>query len=391
MKRSDMPAPDRPDAVQQLLRRILAGEQPAWPAESLAGQEDLFLQLSAFHGLRVLVYQQLRPTKAWQGWPAGVRQALQETAENCQVLTLRREYEAARVLAALTDAGIPALLLKGAAISHTHYPQPFWRERGDTDIWIPPSQREAACTVLQHLGWVPVHEPRDPVSYQMDFLFRDGLDIVHSIDLHWRISNMQLFAWTLDFDRLYRDGIEIKGKHGSARGLAPGHALLHACIHRLSRPQAPLRQLPQPSAVCERLIGLQDIRLLATAMDTAEWRRLADCCRRHQLCGVVLAGLAAANALATVEPPRESAEELHQGARQAEPARAYIRGGVQRYLADWRHLPSAMLRLRWLYLQALPASQHLRLKYDDAAAPAWRLYLRWWGDAMRRLPGRRPG
>lgn len=58
-----------------------------------------------------------------------------------------------QVSAALADAQIPALWLKGIALAHTVYPQPVLRPMGDLDVLVPYVQREHALRVVEGLGY----------------------------------------------------------------------------------------------------------------------------------------------------------------------------------------------------------------------------------------------
>ncbi len=65
-----------------------------------------------------------------------------------------RAAELREVLAALAGAGLPVLLLKGAALAYTLYPEPHLRERCDTDLLLPSrDEAERAWRVLQTLGY----------------------------------------------------------------------------------------------------------------------------------------------------------------------------------------------------------------------------------------------
>ena len=65
-----------------------------------------------------------------------------------------RAAELRAVLEALARQGLPVLLLKGAALAYTLYPEPHLRNRCDADLLLP-SRDEAECAgrVLQTLGY----------------------------------------------------------------------------------------------------------------------------------------------------------------------------------------------------------------------------------------------
>ena len=69
-------------------------------------------------------------------------------------LDMLRERELIAVLAAFAGAGIGTLLLKGAALAYSHYPEPALRTRCDADVLIRPADRDAAMRICsKRLGY----------------------------------------------------------------------------------------------------------------------------------------------------------------------------------------------------------------------------------------------
>ncbi len=56
-----------------------------------------------------------------------------------------RERELVAVLAALAEAGVETLLLKGTPLAYTHYPEPALRTRCDTDVLIAAATATRRC------------------------------------------------------------------------------------------------------------------------------------------------------------------------------------------------------------------------------------------------------
>jgi hypothetical protein len=57
------------------------------------------------------------------------------------------------VLAALTEAGLLTILLKGAALAYTLYPDPALRPMSDLDLLIHPQDLKQAVQVIQSMGY----------------------------------------------------------------------------------------------------------------------------------------------------------------------------------------------------------------------------------------------
>ena len=143
---------------EQLICRILRGEASPWPADGGAPFEQRFLEAWRAQGLGPLVHHCLPITAFWNDWPAACASRLIREARMQAAADMLRERELVAVLAALADAGVATLLLKGAALAYSHYPEPALRTRCDTDVlvatgpprhgnaragaaWLPPAQR----------------------------------------------------------------------------------------------------------------------------------------------------------------------------------------------------------------------------------------------------------
>ena len=65
---------------------------------------------------------------------------------------LLRERQLDQVLEALDGAGVPVVLLKGAALSLSVYPDPALRTMGDLDLWVPRDRLDTARAALNAIG-----------------------------------------------------------------------------------------------------------------------------------------------------------------------------------------------------------------------------------------------
>ena len=78
-------------------------------------------------------------------------EALRTARRLTAVDNLRLRHELTRITAALTEAGIPALALKGIVLAYTAYKDPSLRPMMDLDLLVPPRERENAIGVLRKL------------------------------------------------------------------------------------------------------------------------------------------------------------------------------------------------------------------------------------------------
>ena len=87
--------------------------------------------------------------------PAPVRSALERAYLASSARSLFISDAQRRVVGALLAAEVPALLLKGAALVETVYPDPAQREMLDLDILVAPEQIARASLALAPLGYRP--------------------------------------------------------------------------------------------------------------------------------------------------------------------------------------------------------------------------------------------
>jgi Uncharacterised nucleotidyltransferase len=186
--------------------------------------------------------------------------ALTAELRDAAVVETLRARELREVLGRLADSGVHAVLLKGAALAYTHYRQPELRPRSDTDLMIPASARAETARVLAGLGYERPTEIDGEVAIgQSHFLRTDGYGLEHSLDVHWRVSNVRAFADVLTYEELARDAGAVPPLGLDAFCASAVHALIVACVHRVAH-----------HGDAPNLLWLYDVHLIARAMTPAE-------------------------------------------------------------------------------------------------------------------------
>lgn len=133
-----------------------------------------------------------------------------------------------RVGAALGDleaAGVPTMVLKGAALSVLHYRDPGARPMEDADVLVPMERAAEAIAVLRESGWSP--QSRQPerligVRHAEPLEDEEGL----SIDLHWTALSQP----SRD-EALWAASVPAQVGGAPTRALRPADQLLHVCLH----------------------------------------------------------------------------------------------------------------------------------------------------------------
>ena len=375
--------PSRPRATPEpaaILRPALAAwlvghAQPA-PGEVVdAAGAEAVLAAIAKEGIISAVEARLHdPAHAT---PMPLLQPLTVHALACRARGMRRSAEVARIQQVLDAAGIPALWLKGAALAHWLYPQPFLRDVADVDLLVRDhaTALRVAALLLPHGYTLPnPHIAGDLVVHELLAVSeRARLEL----DLHWDLSNAALFAHRLEWDELQADAMALPALAAGARGLGPVHALLHACMHRAANALVGQQ---------DRLRWLYDIHLLATGFDADDWARTLAAAGRAGLADVVCAGLRASQAAFATALPAQVMARLDGQAR-----REPVRSGR---LGSWTYVQTATLRvlprgqrLRWLRQLLVPDLAHLQVRYGADGAGHLRLFGRRLLDGFARWRG----
>jgi hypothetical protein len=141
-----------------------------------------------------------------------------------------------RALTALAAAGVPVIVLKGAALAVTIYPSLADRRMSDADILVQPGQRDRARAALEGAGYRFLPEPPQrfgpfDTEFTGEMKFRWGEH--NAIDLHWELTAQDWLRRlaALDMAALWRDARPFAIVHAQALQLSPYDTLLHLCLH----------------------------------------------------------------------------------------------------------------------------------------------------------------
>lgn len=355
-------------ATMPAICALLRGESPAPPAPADDERIAAFLREARYHGVTPLLDARFNAMPG-SAWPEPIKRACRDDARAYAIQEFAGSVELVRVLDALQQAGIRPLLLKGAALAYSHYANPAFRPRGDTDVLIPEPQVGPTASVLERLGYARTSGVTGAlISYQADWSRRDGVAISHHLDVHWRINNSQILAKMLNYDELDARATALPALGPHARALVPVHALLLACIHRAGHASAPYFADGQAYLGGNRLIWLYDIHLLITRMSDAELAEFVALATSRHARAICLDALQACiERFATPVAPSVLAGLAHSGRR--EPAALYLRSGLARQMVgDFVALGGVTQRARWLKELAFPPAEYMRRHYPDSAA-----------------------
>ncbi|MCO5054633.1 nucleotidyltransferase family protein [Thermomonas sp.] len=297
------------------------------------------------------------------------REAMQE---------MQRGLIAREAIAALAEGDVRVLVLKGTALAHWLYPQPWQRLGCDVDLLVPElAAAETAVDCLQARDFMLQTSVRPAQTAGFEAALEKRGRRGFAVDLHWRIANRAQLAKALTFDELWAASIPLPDLHPAARGLGPLHALLHALLHRVTN---------FPTGEHDRLIWLFDIHLLARSLDAAQWQTLLALCARRAIATPCLDGLEASRLAFATAIPDAALQSLRAAAAQEH---WQLGSTLDQAAMDRAHLAALPWRgkLGWLRRKLFPSPEFMRYRYSisGTSAALVRAYLTRWVTGVVRL------
>ncbi len=206
------------------------------------------LRLAAWHRVSALLFLHFRSRKLAGQLPRKSFRKLQFVYLKNQVRYRSLQENLRKVLAALDSEGLPTIVLKGAALAETVYPDAALRPMADIDILIEEHNLDRADDVIRSLGyssgysrWIQ-QRARESHRHYPGLSSPDGSTLV---EIHRHIVRK---TSTLQFDI---PGFWSRARFGTIHGteallLAPEDLLIHLCLNFF---QDSLRLYPSHAAL----------------------------------------------------------------------------------------------------------------------------------------------
>lgn len=294
-------------------------------------------------------------------WKSAPGEVLQHEVRRQLALATVREPELRRILTALSEADVDALLVKGAHLAYAFYAQPALRPRHDTDLLIRPGHVRRAHRTLEALGYR--HQPAitgEAVQGQAIFEHESLPGAV--LDVHARLAAPIVAAELFDFEDLWRRAVAIPILGPNARGPHLHDAIAIAAVHLLAHH-------PNERA----LLWLYDLHVLTSVLEPHEVNAVVSGARLRRMTSVLAAALAKANA--RFPTPAAAAILMALERDGSEPSAALL--GAQdapgRALLDVRALRTWRARRDYVGGHLFPPADYMRRRY----APGSRAPLAW--------------
>ncbi|MCC7292384.1 MAG: nucleotidyltransferase family protein [Phycisphaerales bacterium] len=178
--------------------------------------------------------------------PDSARDILLAHREHLRAANTEKLWRLRGVLEALRGAGVPCLLLKGAALNAALYQRLDLRGMSDVDLLIRAGDVERALTALEGIGARPEREPlhRDLFPrfyYEQPFVTADRPAL--RLDVHVRPFRPVRYQATVPREAMWLAPRRIEC--GGVSALTPGleETLIHLCVHAAGHGLEQLRWL----------------------------------------------------------------------------------------------------------------------------------------------------
>jgi hypothetical protein len=290
----------------------LAG-QPASAALPDSREADRLCEWLNQHELGALAYSALPDDVCW------LREKLRPQRYLSQAVACLRLEQIIGICEHFTAAGIPIVLLKGAALALTVYDEPLLRPMADIDIWLQPEHLAGAADLLQGLGFQLAINPERPPHLQSlalgELVFCNQTWPATVVELHWSPFTgwWNRFTTAIDHASLWHRSVPLTAARGTGlverittplvRQLAPEDTIIHLAAHLAVNHQFGLKPLRALIDLC-LTVNERAVNWDIVVQRAVDWR-LATVVWLTLVLAQELSGLAVANeTLRRLQPDR---------------------------------------------------------------------------------------
>lgn len=340
------------------------------------------------HGVAPFLWYTLHTALDCPQLPPGIQETLRANYYTAAAHFMRREHELKEVLQTLASAGVPVVLLKGAAVAYSVYPNPVLRTMGDVDLWIPHAQLVPARQALHAIGYtVRSQEDHRPQALQDALagetrMMRDrpGAGLV---ELHWNLYPGEWLRHTtcIDEAKIWARSVPIEGMN--MRRPTGEDLVLHASVHLAVNHQMSI-------GVMRTML---DIALARRTCDI-DWEALAHRAKEWKVATAVWLVLSLVSEffgdpearlpLRTIAPSRFRQRALRWFVPGITPSGSpRLTDGPLRFIYQLWLVDRPIDVIRLLWRGFFPDRTWLVLRYKLQDAPRWRIWLQWIWHPLR--------
>lgn len=168
------------------------------------------------------------------GVPDRIEQNLRKRSDAFRVLAIQHSLLLADAVKSLNRAGIPAMPLKGPALSFELYEDVGFRQSADLDLQVPKEDLYGAIDALESAGWRRASDFRAMSPRQWESFLHNGYEMQFShsrvgcgLELHWRNHWEKPEATSARWAR----STTSVWQGNSIQVMSPGDLALFLCVH----------------------------------------------------------------------------------------------------------------------------------------------------------------
>lgn len=254
------------------------------------------LALAARHRLDLLLYDRLRREEPLA---ADMRIEADRALDAAGTENRRLLTELQRVLACLSEAGIPGLPLKGPVLAQWLWMDLRLRRCSDIDLLVPAEQAAEAVRVLGHIGY----RAPPPAGGLIREVHLEHETEPCILDLHWNVVPGEV-PFSIPFDEIWNDRRQVCCGGATFPAIGPEWLFVIVCLYLV-------KDYPWP-----RPIYLSDLARLIARTPDLDWVRIAAIAKRMGVQRICASGLTLVGSLSGAVVP-ETARRLVPADRRA--------------------------------------------------------------------------
>ncbi len=336
-----------------------------------------------FHGIAATLQPHIAQNADWP--PSLIERVREET----RLIGLWEETHrtcVAELIDIFSSERIESVAMKGTALAYSHYEDPSYRRRGDTDLLIQPGDLRAAREVLARGGWIKRESPQGLV-FQETWIFDTRANFIHELDLHWRPNDRPILQTVLRNDEFFGSARALPRLSEAAKAPSPIMTLIQVALNQAWHRSRGFAVGDVKVVGGNRLIWARDCDLLARSFSSEEWSMLVQVCVDRHIGPIVERALAAAHQAFDTPLPAEAMSNLGKTPLDQAILRYLTYPDlIQEFKADLRSLPTLRAKAHLIRANAWSDRAHLEAKYPDKAHwPTFALQLRRMAHSLGRL------
>jgi len=320
---------------------------------------DTVNQIVRREGLAPLLYQ---ITRGQDLFPPQIKEGMHSAYYRNAHRNLLLFHQLEHVLSHLTQEGVPAILLKGAALTEVVYSNVAVRPMGDLDLLVRRKDVDSALQVLMALGYQPATLELCAGYF---ITYRNHVQLIipeeekAPVEIHWSLFGPSYYYHAVSMDWFWQTALPVHVGGVTAWVLGSEAQLLHLCAHILQH--GGLRKA--------RLIWLYDLaEVVAFYREQIHWDLVLACAQGYHL---VLAVREVLNELSQgwkAPIPAPVLEQLRALRASRNEERAFARlttahRPVQNFWANLGAIRGWRARLGFIRCVALPSANYMQYRY----------------------------